>query len=97
MSKMSKVHFMTSYFEYLLRAGIRSEDDYIGDASRFLRFLLANTRSDDVYAFFESCRASPGYRRRMQRTLRRFFEYSREHLEIEPKALEAFTHGESKP
>lgn len=90
MSKMSKVHFMTSYFEYLLRAGIRSEDDYIGDASRFLRFLLANTCSEDVFAFFESCRASPGYRRRMRRTLRRFFEYSRDHLEIESKAIEAF-------
>ena len=96
MAKMSKVHFMTSYFEYLLRRGIRSEDDYIGDASRFLRFLIANTRSEDIVAFFDSCQASPGYRRRMRRTLRRFFEYSREHLEIDAQAIEVFQSAQER-
>lgn len=89
MGKMSKIHFMTSYIEYLLKAGIRTEDDHIGDASRFLRFLLAQTCPDDIAAFFESCNASDGYRRRLRRTLRRFFQYSKEHLDIEVDVNEA--------
>ena len=40
--KNSKVHFLTSYVEYLMDNGIRSEEYYVGDASRFIRYLLAN-------------------------------------------------------
>lgn len=77
---------MTSYVEYLLRSGIKNEDDYIGDVSRFLRYLLAQVDLNDVEAFFTACNASPGYRRRLKRTLRRFFNYSQEHLDIEIRA-----------
>lgn len=81
--RLSKIHFMTSYFEYLLRCGVKNEDDHIGDASRFLRYLLAQADSSDLEGFFSSRNASPGYRRRLRRTLRRFFTYSKEHLMIE--------------
>lgn len=90
MAKMSRVHFMTSYFEYLLRSGIRCEDDYIGDASRFIRYLLAETGEEDVLRFFRRCSASPGYQRRLRRTLSRFFAYLAEHLEIEAPVHGAF-------
>lgn len=83
MRKLSRVHFMTSYFEYLLRNGIRNEDDHVGDASRFLRYLLSTVEATDVDAFFASCNASPGYQRRLRRTLGRFFRYSKECLEID--------------
>lgn len=83
MPRFSRVHFMTSYVEYLLRSGIRTEEDYVGDASRFLRYLLAQVDAHDIEAFFASCNASPGYRRRLRRTLGRFFAYSKECLQIE--------------
>lgn len=73
---------MTSYAEYLLRAGIRNEEDYIGDLSRFLRYLLSRVDAAAIEGFFAHCRASPGYRRRLRRTLGRFFAYSGEHLAI---------------
>lgn len=81
---------MTSYFECLMRSGIRSEDDYIGDASRFLRYLLSEARDEDILRFFAHCSASPGYQRRLRRTLRRFFAYLQEHLEIEVEVNDAF-------
>ena len=81
--RLSRIHFMTSYFEYLLRNGIRNEDDHIGDASRFLRYLLSRVDATHVESFFDSRDASPGYRRRLRRTLGRFFEYTRECLEID--------------
>lgn len=87
MRRMSRVHFMTSYVEYLLRSGIKNEDDHIGDVSRFLRYLLSRVDADDVEAFFIACNASPGYRRRLRRTLRKFFNYSQEHLDIEVRAV----------
>ena len=86
MRRLSRVHFMTSYVEYLLRLGIRNEDDYIGDVSRFLRYLLTQVDNGDIEAFFAACNAPPGYRRRLRRTLRRFFDYSREHLDIDVRA-----------
>ena len=45
---------MTSYVEYLLRLGIRNEDDYIGDVSRFLRYLLTQVDNGDIEAFLLS-------------------------------------------
>lgn len=88
MRKLSRVHFMTSYVEYLLRSGIKNEDDHIGDVSRFLRYLLTQVSHEDIEGFFTSCNASDGYRRRLRRTLGRFFEYSKDHLEIEVRAAE---------
>lgn len=41
MGKRATIHFLTAYVEYLLDQGIRSEEYYLGDASRFLRFLLS--------------------------------------------------------
>lgn len=86
MRRLSRVHFMTSYVEYLLRSGIRTEDDHIGDVSRFLRYLLSQVDEEDVEGFMASCNASPGYRRRLRRTLGRFFAFSREHLAIDVSA-----------
>ena len=57
MRRLSRVHFMTSYVEYLLRLGIRNEDDYIGDVSRFLRYLLTQVDNGDIEAFFAACNA----------------------------------------
>ena len=51
MHRSSKVHFLTAYVEYLMNKGIRSEEYYVGDASRFIRFLLANITENDVRDF----------------------------------------------
>jgi len=86
MRRLSRVHFMTSYVEYLLRSGIRNEEDHLGDASRFLRYLLSKVEPDDIEDFFTSRQASPGYKRRLRRTLSNFFQYSSEclHIDVDP-------------
>jgi|SRR5690554_1624394 len=83
MKKHSKVHFLTGYVEYLLDSGIRSEEYYLGDASRFLRFLLANSTEEDVKRFIEQSAMSPYYKQRLEKTLRRFFVFCVERLAIE--------------
>ncbi|WP_461370665.1 hypothetical protein [Candidatus Darwinibacter acetoxidans] len=82
MSKRPAVHFLTAYVEYLLDQGIRSEEYYLGDASRFLRFLLASTTPDQVETYIHS-HASPAYRARLEKTLRKFFAFAQEKLAIE--------------
>ena len=83
MHKSSKVHFLTAYVEYLLSNGIRSEEYYVGDASRFLRYLLANISEEDVMDFINHCAQSTSYKNRLRKTLRKFFEFSSEVLAIE--------------
>ena len=80
--KMSKVYFLTAYIEYLLDQGIRSEDYYLGDASRFLRFLLQKVGPAEIEEFLTASANSDNYRRRLEKTLRKFFTFAREHLEI---------------
>lgn len=83
MPKNSKVHFLTSYVEYLLDQGVRSEEYYVGDASRFIRYLLANTTEEDVSMFIEESAHTTSYRGRLRKTLRRFFVFANENLAIE--------------
>lgn len=90
MGKRPTVHFLTAYVEYLWDQGIRSEEYYLGDASRFLRFLLASTTADQVELFIESHR-SPAYRARLEKTLRKFFAFAQDKLAIEPAATCADT------
>jgi hypothetical protein len=83
MSKRAKVHFLTAYVEYLLDQGIRSEEYYLGDASRFLRYLLATTTSEQVNEYIRSANHSQAYRTRLEKTLRKFFTFAHENLSIE--------------
>ncbi len=87
MSKRAKVHFLTAYVEYLLDQGIRSEEYYLGDASRFLRFLLANITAEQVDTYICSLHHSPAYRLRLEKTLRKFFSFAEEKLAIETKQI----------
>lgn len=82
MSKNAKVHFLTAYVEYLLDSGIRSEEYYLGDASRFMRYLLANATEEDVYRYINGATRSPSYRNRLEKTLKRFFLFASERLAI---------------
>lgn len=79
MGKNSKVHLITAYLEFLLDEGIKTEQRYLGDASRYLRFLLARSDREDVEAFL-ACASSPAYRRRLLTTVRKFYAFGRERL-----------------
>lgn len=83
MHRLSRVHFMTAYLEYLLRSGIRSEREYIGDASRFMRYLLSRVGPEDVEAFIGLSANSDGYAHRLRQTLRKFMHFAEAHLELE--------------
>jgi len=87
MHKSSKIHFLTAYVEYLLDHGVRSEEYYVGDASRFLRYLLANITEDDVINFINQSAQTKSYQNRLRKTLRRFFAFGSEVLAIENLAL----------
>jgi len=93
MSKRPTVHFLTAYVEYLLDQGIRSEEYYLGDASRFLRFLLANTTAEQIQDYIYS-HSSPTYRARLEKTLRKFFCFAQEKLAIEVAQM---AHIQKKP
>ena len=81
MGKQAKVHFLTAYLEYLLEHGIKSEYYYLGDASRYLRFLLRQSGPETVEAFLQ-CASSPTYRRRLIKTLRKFYAFANERLDL---------------
>src|SRR5690554_4559255 len=82
MSKNSKVHFLTAYVEYLMDNGVRSEEYYLGDASRFIRYLLANCSENDLLLYIEQSAKSPAYRIRLEKTLKKFFAFASERLAI---------------
>lgn len=82
MRKMSKIYFFTSYFEYLLNEGIRSEDYYLRDASRFMRYLLAQVNEDDINQFLANSGTSENYRNRLRKTLRKFYRFAQIHLDV---------------
>jgi len=84
--KKSKVYFLTAYIEYLFDEGIKSEEYYLGDASRFLRFLLSRVEDGDIAAFVGG--SSPGYQRRLRKTLRKFFIFAQRELDITNEVLE---------
>lgn len=87
MNRHAKVHFLTAYLEYLLERGVRSENDYLGDASRFLRFLLERSGPETVEAFIQRS-PSPAYRRRITRTLRTFYAFANERLALSANPLD---------
>lgn len=87
MSKRIKVHFLTAYVEYLLDQGIRSEEYYLGDASRFLRYLLASATDEDVHAYIHNAKHSQSYQKRLEKTLRKFFIFAEERLAIKSNEL----------
>lgn len=82
MSKSRRVHFLTAYTEYLWEQGIKTEETYVGDASRFLRFLAARATADDVAEFLQGDGHSAHYRRRLRRTLGKFYEFAEKQLDI---------------
>ena len=86
MACKGKVHFLTAYIEFLLDEGIRSEECYLGDASRFLRFLLARVEEGDIKAFVEN--SSPSYQKRLRQSLRKFYVFAQKELKIINTALE---------
>lgn len=81
-AKQSKVHFLTAYLEYLYDQGIKSEEYYLGDASRFIRFLLARVRPEDVEAYLAAT-GSSGYQKRRAKTLKKFSSFAKERLGID--------------
>lgn len=81
MSKQPKTHFLTAYLEYLLGQGIRSENEYLSDASRFLRYLLRASGPAEIQGFLGTAR-SKAYRRRLIRSLRRFYAFAVERLDV---------------
>lgn len=82
MGKAPRVHFLTAYFEYLLDQGIKTENDYLGDASRFLRFLAGRATPADVELFICERAAGVHYQRRLKCRLRKFYRFAQEHLGI---------------
>jgi len=81
LGKETKTHFLTAYLEYLLEQGIKYENDYLGDASRFLRFLLRTSGPEDVQAFLDTA-GSEHYRRRLAQSLRLFYTFAAQRLDI---------------
>lgn len=73
---------MTAYVEYLLDHGIRSEEYYLGDASRYLRFLLAESGPDQIERFIKGTARSSSYEARLRKTLRKFHAFAEERLGI---------------
>lgn len=84
MSKRGHIYFLTAYVEYLLDEGIRSEEYYLGDASRYLRHLLARATEADLERYINERTTSPAYRARLRKTLRKFYAFAEQRLRIPP-------------
>lgn len=96
MSKKGKIHFLTAYLEYLLDQGIKSEYYYLGDASRYLRFLIRQSSPETVEAFLQ-CASSPAYRQRLIKTLRKFYTFANEQLDVSHNPLTKLKDEREKP
>lgn len=81
MSKHASVHFLTAYLEYLLAQGIKSEYYYFSDASRYLRFLIRRSGKAEIEAFIDTAN-SPAYRKRISKTLNKFYAFAEEKLGV---------------
>lgn len=92
MAKRPRVYFLTAYVEYLLDEGIRSEEYYLGDASRYVRWLLAQTTAADVHRYIEERTTSPTYKARLRKTLNKFTTFVEERLHITPRSEGATDH-----
>ena len=87
MGKRNKVHFLAAYTEYLLEQGIKSEYYYLGDASRFARFLLANATEEDLNSFLSMSASKPTYEKRLRKTLKKFYQFADEHLGVNTELI----------
>ncbi len=87
MGKNSKVHFLTAYTEYLFDEGIKSEYYYLGDASRFARFLLSQATEDDLNSFLSASANGTQYEKRLRKTLKKFYQFASERLDIKDNLL----------
>lgn len=76
----TRIYLLTGYLDYLLENGFRSEEAAVGDASRFLRHLLAKSTLTDVDEFVAGSGRCPEYRRRLRRSLLRFLRFARDEL-----------------
>lgn len=79
---VSKTYFITAYMEHLLKQGLKHEEVYVGDASRFLRYLLSTAPEDAVQKFITASGTSPSYHRRLSSSLNRFLAFAQSHLDI---------------
>ena len=87
MGRAARVYFLTAYVEYLMDHGIKTEDAYIGDASRFLRFLIGQATPAHVEQFLSAHTDSIHYTRRLRNTLRKFYQFAADRLDISNNPL----------
>lgn len=80
--KVGKTYFLTSYMEYLLSEGLKCEETYVADASRFIRYLLANAPLESVKEFVAQSGNTFSYRRRLISSLNRFLSFAEKELDI---------------
>jgi len=81
MATRADVFFLTAYMGHLMGDGIRSEQVYVADASRFLRFLLERSCERDVEEFVASRARSAQYAKRLRGRIRRFARFMQEAAE----------------
>lgn len=89
MAKRARVYFLTAYVEYLFDEGIRSEEYYLGDASRYMRWLLARATTADMNTYIEERSQSASYKARLRKTLRKFTCFAANRLNIKGSTDEA--------
>lgn len=77
--------------EFLLLEGLRCEETYVGDASRFLRFLLENTTTEVISEFIEKSGNTPASRRRISSSINRFLKFAQNDLQIANPQLIVYT------
>lgn len=87
MGKSTRVYFLTAYIEYLLDHGIRTEEVYLGDASRFLRYLLSTVTDDEIDRYIKRQATSVGYAKRLRSSLRKFYDFAQEYLDVPKNPL----------
>lgn len=80
MAKRGKVYFLTAYVDYLWEEGIRSEETYLGDASRYVRWLIARSTAEDVERYIDERARTASYRARLRRTLGKFAGFASSEL-----------------
>lgn len=66
---------MAAYLEALLAEGIRTEERFVADAGRFVRYLLVHAGPDAIEPFLETTTRSVTYRRRLRASLARFLRF----------------------
>jgi len=68
--------------EYLLSEGLKCEETYVADASRFVRYLIANAPLKSVEEFVAHSGNTLSYRRRLISSINRFLSFAQKDLNI---------------